>query len=82
MPTKQGNVPRLQPQEPVSPGARPTIKRDPEKLRQEVGELLELSQSLQGDIESINRGLYPKDTAEKLKRIQKVAKHLRGEIAP
>jgi hypothetical protein len=82
MPTKQGNVPHLQPQEAAGPGAQPKIKLDPGKLRGEAAELLQLSQVLQGDIESINHGLYPKDTVEKLKRIQKLAKHLRAEIEP
>ena len=80
MPTKQGNVPHIQPVE--GPTAQPKIKLDPEQLQREARELLELSQSLQGDIESLNHGLYPKDTVGKLKRIEKLAKHLRGEIAP
>jgi hypothetical protein len=82
MPTKQGNVPHLQPQEPISPSAQAKIKLDPDQLQREARELLELSQSLQSDIESVNHGLHPKDTLEKLKRIQKLAKHLRQEIAP
>jgi hypothetical protein len=82
MPTKQGNVPHLQPQEPTGPSAQPKTKLDPDQLQREARELLELSQSLQGDIESVNHGLHPKDTLEKLKRIQKLAKHLRQEIAP
>jgi hypothetical protein len=82
MPTKSGNVPHLQPEEQVGPSAQPTNKVDPAQLEREAKELLDLSQSLQADIESLNHGLHPKDTLEKLKRIQKVAKHLRGEIAP
>lgn len=82
MPTKSGNVPHLQPQEQTSPNTQPKMKIDPDQLQREGRELLELSQSLQGDIESVNHGLHPKDTIEKLKRIQKLAKHLRGEIAP
>jgi len=80
MPTRHGDVPHLQQQEQTDPIAQPKI--DPVQLQQEARELLELSQSLQGDIESVNRGLHPKDTIEKLKRIQKLAKHLRGELAP
>jgi len=57
-------------------------KLDPIQLQREARELLELSQSLQPDIESVNRGVLPKDTLDKLKRIQKVAKHLRGELEP
>jgi hypothetical protein len=82
MPTKQGNVPHLQPQEQSDTTSQPKLKLDPIKLHQEAQELLELSQSLQNDIDSMNRGLRPKDTIEKLKRIQKLAKHLRGEIGP
>jgi hypothetical protein len=81
MPTKSGNVPHLNPEE-QGPTAAPKIKVDPAQLQREGRELLELSQSLQGDIESVNQGLHPKDTLEKLKRIQKLAKHLRGEIEP
>ena len=43
---------------------------------------MELTQSLQPDIESVNHRLLPKDTIEKLKRIEKVSKHLRGELTP
>lgn len=82
MPTKQGDVPHLHPQESISPNVPPKIKLDPDQLQREARELLETSQSLQGDIDSLNHGLYPKDTIEKLKRIQKLAKHLRQEIAP
>ena len=78
MPTKQGNVSRLHPVE-IDPNAQPKIKLDPDQLQREARELLELSQSLQLDIESVNPGLHPKDTIE---NIQKAAKHLRGEIEP
>jgi hypothetical protein len=49
-------------------------------LQREAKELLELSQSLQLDIVQVNHGLLPKDTLEKLKRIEKLSKHLRGEL--
>jgi hypothetical protein len=82
MPTKSGNVPNLHPEEETGPIAQPKTKLDPEQLRREARELLELSQSLQVDIESLNQGLHPKDIGEKLKRVQKLAKHLRAEIVP
>jgi len=53
---------------------------DPLELQREAKELLELSQSLQPDMESVNRGILPKDTIEKLKRIEKLSKRLRGEL--
>jgi hypothetical protein len=80
MPTKQGNVPHLQPTEPTGPLTPPKIKLDPVQLEREGLELQELSESLQLDIESLNQGKLPKDMSAKLKRIQKLAKHLRGEI--
>ena len=60
----------------------PGPRVDPVQLQREARELLELSQSLQPDIESVNHGLLPKDTIEKLKRIEKLSKHLRGELTP
>jgi hypothetical protein len=81
MPTKQGNVPHLQPTEAAGPLAPSKVKLDPIQLEREGLELQELSESLQLDIESLNQGMLPKDMSAKLKRIQKLAKHLRGEIA-
>jgi len=80
MPTKQGNVPHIHPQE--QPITQPKVKVDAAQLQREGQELLDLAQSLQADIDSLNHGLHPKDTVNKLKRIQKLAKHLREEIAP
>jgi hypothetical protein len=80
MPTRQGNVPHLQPTEPSGPFPAPKVKLDPVQLEREGLELQELSDSLQLDIESLNQGKLPKDMSAKLKRIQKLAKHLRGEV--
>ena len=82
MSTRHGNVPHLQSQEQPVSMDQPKTKLDAAHLQSEARELLELSQSLQSDIESVNHGVLPKDTIEKLKRIQKLAKHLRGEIEP
>ena len=54
---------------------------DPLELQREAKELLELSQSHQPDMESLNHGLLPKDTIDKLKRIEKLSKRLRGELS-
>ena len=54
---------------------------DPLELQREAKELLELSQSLQPDIEHVSQGLLPKDTVEKLKRIEKLSKRLRTGLA-
>jgi len=53
---------------------------DPTRLQAQAKELLELSLSIQPDMRFIQNGLLPKDTVEKLKRIEKLSKHLRGEL--
>jgi hypothetical protein len=51
-------------------------------LQREARELSDLANSLPTDIDHVNQGLLPKDTIDKLKRIEKLSKHLRGEISP
>jgi hypothetical protein len=62
--------------------AMPRFTIDRVQLQRDARELLELSQSLQPDIDSVNRGLLPKDTLAKLKRIERLSKHLRSELGP
>ncbi len=63
--------------------ARPPVPRaDPAALQHEAKELLDLAHSVQPDIESLKSGLLPRDLVEKLKRIEKLSKRLRSEIAP
>ena len=67
----------------TAPDARPAVPKiqlDRLQIERDARELLELSQSLQMDIESINHGLLPQDTIAKLKRIEKTSKHLRSEL--
>ena len=52
------------------------------KLDREAGELAALAQTVPGDLISIRRGILPKDTIQKLKQIEKLAKHLRSQITP
>jgi hypothetical protein len=51
------------------------------ELQRESKDLADLARTVPGDIESVIRGLLPKDLAEKLKRIEKLSKHLRSEIS-
>jgi hypothetical protein len=73
---------------PVIPPINVNVQRapaphvDPLALQREAKELLDLSQSLQPQIQALNRGLLSKDILDKLKRIEKLSKQLRGEIAP
>jgi hypothetical protein len=68
----------LVPKAPIQGPQRPRL--DPLELRREAGQVLELSKSIQSDFESVSRGLLPKDTIEKLKKIEKLSKHLRSQI--
>jgi hypothetical protein len=61
---------------------RATPRIDPSALQRESKELVDLSQSTQSDIEALRRGLLSKDLVDKLKRIEKLSKQLRNEIAP
>ena len=49
-------------------------------IEREASELLQLSQSLQPDIQNVTKGMLPEDTIAKLKRIEKLSKNLRKEL--
>jgi len=66
----------------VQPQRSPRAHLNPAELQHEVQELSSLAQDLTQDIDAVNRGLLPKDTVSKLKRMEKLAKRLRKEIAP
>jgi hypothetical protein len=53
---------------------------DMAKLQRDADQLASLAQSIPYDIESINKGLLPKDTIEKLKQVEKLSKHLRSQL--
>lgn len=69
----------LQLDPPLGPQAR---QLDPAKLRAEADELAKLAQSVPEDIALVTQGKLPKDMADKLRRIEKLSKHLRGELVP
>ncbi len=66
----------------VQPQTSPRTHLNSAELQQEVQELSSLAQELNQDIDAVNRGLLPKDTVSKLKRVEKLAKRLRKQIAP
>jgi hypothetical protein len=69
------------PNAPIQGSQRPrTGNVNPQELRREASQVLELSRSIQSDFESVSRGLLPKDTIDKLKKIEKLSKHLRNQI--
>lgn len=67
---------------PIEPPA--TFKHkpvDPGLLRQEAEELAKLSASVPSQMDQVGQGKLPKDLSDQLKRIEKLAKHLRSEIS-
>ena len=50
------------------------------QLEYEANELSNLAESIPVDIKSVMRGTLPKDLLERLKKIEKLSKHLRGEL--
>ena len=55
---------------------------DPIRLREEAAELAKLAQSVSADIDQVAQGTLPKDVGYKLKRIEKLSRHLREELVP
>jgi len=55
---------------------------DPAKLHAEADELSKLAQSVSDDVGQIVQGKMPKDAINRLKRIEKLSKQLRGELTP
>lgn len=65
----------------LEPPIGPQVPRiDPIKVRSEANELATLAQSVPADIEQLAQGKLPKDFSDKLKRIEKLSKHLRSEL--
>jgi len=52
------------------------------KLKQEANELAQLASGLPSDLARVAHGQLPKDLANKLKRIEKLARNLRNELTP
>jgi hypothetical protein len=79
-PSMAGGIP-TDPQPVPSPV---TAKRhiDLVKLQQDADELSQLAQTIPADVTSVRQSMFPKDLTQKLKRIEKLSKHLRGELAP
>jgi len=48
----------------------------------ETQELRRLADTLPQQIDQVTKGQIPKDLGENLKRIEKLAKHLRSEVSP
>ena len=64
------------------PAPLQTQSLDPAKLRVEADELVKLAQLVPQDMGQVARGKLPKDAIDRLRRIEKISKHLRSELAP
>ena len=62
----------------------PRLKRriDPVKLQQDADDLARAAQTIPSEVANIRRGTLPKDTIQRLKEIEKLAKRLRSELNP
>lgn len=67
---------------PLEPPLSGTPGTDPAKLKQEADELAQLSAGVPSDLARVAHGQLPKDLSDKLKRIEKLAKNLRNQLAP
>jgi hypothetical protein len=50
------------------------------RLQHDAQELADLSASIPADVKLANRGLLSKDLIDKLKRVEKLSKQLRGQL--
>jgi len=66
----------------VPPPIRQQSSVDLAKLKSDADELVVLSQSIHSGIGDVEKGMLPKDLAEKLKQVEKLSKRLRGELTP
>ena len=62
---------------PLQPSAVTTAE-----LQRDAQELAQLSASLPADMNAVSKGLLPADLKEKLKRIEKLSKKMRSQVAP
>jgi len=66
----------------VPPPAHQQSSMDFRKLKSDADELVILSQSIHSGIDSVGKGMLPKDLIDKLKQMERLSKRLRGELAP
>jgi len=52
------------------------------QLQKEADDLARTAQSIPADLESVRKGMLPKDVIQKLKAIEKLSKRLRSELNP
>jgi hypothetical protein len=77
------NIHKGRPEIPFDPPVSfPKKAADQSRLRDEAAELAELSAGIPERIERVTHGQLPKELDGQLNRIDKLARHLRSEVAP
>lgn len=67
---------------PASVPATPQRHIDLLQLQRDANDLSLTAQTIPSDVESIRKGMLPKDVIQKLKQIEKLSKRLRSELNP
>jgi hypothetical protein len=57
-------------------------KLNVDQVKQEADELKKLADGVPAQVELATKNQYPKDLTDNLKRIERLAKHLRSEVTP
>lgn len=65
-----------------APSTRSNRQINIDQVNGETQELRRLADALPAQMDQVAKGQLPKDLAENLKKIEKLAKHIRGEITP
>ena len=79
---QQADQAEVQSEKNLPPPSIPHSAVDAARLAQEADELASLARSIPPDIQSVAKGMLPKDVIQKLRQIEKLSKHLRAELAP
>jgi hypothetical protein len=66
----------------VPPPIHQQASLDFAKVKSDADELLILCQSIHSGIDSVGKGMLPKDLIDKLKQMEKLSKRLRNELTP
>jgi hypothetical protein len=76
--------PPMNSQAPAASNEPTTITRplDIAELQKEADDLARTAQTIPEDMTALRKGTLPKDLIEKLKRIEKLSKRLRSQVAP
>jgi hypothetical protein len=79
---RQADAAEDQTQKNIPPPASAVTRVNTEKLSQEAEELARIAQTIPVDIVNLQKGVMAKGVIDKLKRIEKLSKSLRGAVSP